>query len=347
MGNPALLLLVGLLGLALAAALFWPRLGWLGHWSELLHKTDRVLLEDALKHLHDDEYLGRSASLNSLAGALGIPRNRAARLAERLEGLGLIRSGEADFRLTPEGRRYALRVIRIHRLWERYLAEHSGLAQTEWHARAERLEHSTSEEQADALAVRMGHPRYDPHGDPIPTASGEIPPARGRALTSLEPGSSGAVIHVEDEPPAIYAQLVAQGIEPGMRVRLIEADGKRIRLEVEGDECVLAPVVARNVTVTPLVAASELDGPAAAQETLASLAPGERATVVEISRACFGPQRRRLLDLGLLPGTEVEAELASPSGDPVAYRIRGASIALRREQADRVQIRREPGAAGA
>jgi len=75
--------------------------------------------------------------------------------------------------------------------------------------------------------------------------------------------------------------------------------------------------------------------------TLGALAPGESARVVRLAPECRGAQRRRLLDLGLVPGTRVTAELVSLAGDPIAYRIRGALIALRREQADRIVVCRE------
>ncbi|NTU65007.1 MAG: ferrous iron transport protein A, partial [Chloroflexi bacterium] len=64
----------------------------------------------------------------------------------------------------------------------------------------------------------------------------------------------------------------------------------------------------------------------------------ESGTVVGISPRCHGAERRRLLDLGIVPGTVVRAEIASPSGDPIAYRVRGALIALRREQSDFIRI---------
>jgi len=337
MSSPASALLIASSLLLLAGLLFWPGGGLVVRWWTRVRKTERVLLEDALKQLYDEEYLGRLGSLNGLAGALGISRNRAADLVGRLEALELIVHEEAGMRLTAEGRSNALRVIRIHRLWERYLAEHSGLDQTEWHERAERLEHRTSEAETDAMARRMGDPRYDPHGDPIPTVTGEIVPRRGQPLADLRPGDRATIVHVEDEPAAVYAQLVAEGIEPLMTVRVLEVSGERIRVELDGDECVLAPVVARNVSVVPLAAPQ---AEAAVPAKLSGLSPGERGVVVSISRACHGAQRRRLLDLGLVPGTEVEAEMAAPSGDPMAYRIRGATIALRRDQADRVHIER-------
>lgn len=72
---------------------------------------------------------------------------------------------------------------------------------------------------------------------------------------------------------------------------------------------------------------------------LSSLGLGQQATVVDISPACRGAERRRLLDLGVVPGTVIRAELVSTSGDPVAYRIRGAMIALRNAQADLIHVK--------
>ena len=75
-------------------------------------------------------------------------------------------------------------------------------------------------------------------------------------------------------------------------------------------------------------------------ERLTCLAPGDAAEVVGISRACRGPERRRFMDLGILPGTQIRAEMRSPGGDPTAYIIRGALIALRREQSDLIKVKR-------
>ena len=86
-------------------------------------------------------------------------------------------------------------------------------------------------------------------------------------------------------------------------------------------------VDARNVTVRVLAEGESAEGPS---ETLADLAPGEMGRVLGLSPACRGQQRRRLLDLGVVKGTEITAEMVSAAGDPVAYLIRGALIALRR-----------------
>ena len=94
--------------------------------------------------------------------------------------------------LTEEGRLYALQVIRTHRLWEHYLAHETGVAEREWHARADRVEHQLSPAEVDALSARLGHPVFDPHGDPIPTASGEVRGLEGQPLNTMAAGQSGA-----------------------------------------------------------------------------------------------------------------------------------------------------------
>lgn len=72
--------------------------------------------------------------------------------------------------------------------------------------------------------------------------------------------------------------------------------------------------------------------------TLAGLPLGAEATVARITDDCSGPVRRRLLDLGLTPGARVRAEIRSPGGDPTGYRVRGAVVALRREQASQIAV---------
>ncbi len=329
--------ILAMLTVTLVSFVFWPKSGVFWKWQRGKRNTLRVLIEDALKHLYDQEYKGLKTTIPSISGTLEIPGDETVRLMTRLESLGLVKSQEEGFQLTPEGRRYALRMIRIHRLWERYLADKTGLAETEWHPKAERLEHNMTDQEAEVLAAQVGHPRYDPHGDPIPTPSGKLPPKKGQPLTDIEEGELAWIVHIEDEPSAIYAQLVAQGLHPGMQLQVLEKDQQRIRVVAEGEENVLAPVVAANVTVEPLPREHEIGGP---HDTLAVLNVGETAEVIGLSKACRGPQRRRLMDLGIVPGTIIKAEMRSAGGDPIAYNIRGANIALRKQQAEFIHIRR-------
>lgn len=320
---------------AVGSLVFWPRRGLVPRLLGLVRVTERVRFEDVLKHLYNCEDANRRGTVESVAGALEISRARAFQLLERLEALRLVSTERHGFALTESGRADALRIVRSHRLWERYLADRTNLRPAEWHEEAERLEHTLTPDGADQLAARMGDPRYDPHGDPIPTAQGVLPPKQGVPLTDLEEGDAAAIVHLEDEPKEVYDRLVQEGLSPQMQLHVTQATPAEVRFTADGREHSLAPVVAGNVTVSRVTAAEIVDE---TPSTLWDLAPGETAVVRQLSPACQGPQRRRLLDLGLVPGTEVTLELRSPLGDPVAYRVRGAVLALRKHQAEWVQV---------
>jgi DtxR family Mn-dependent transcriptional regulator len=321
--------------------LLWPGRGLVPLLRRWNRAGTRVSMEDALKHLYKVERQGSDATLASMAGALGTGQQAAARVLEHLRDAGLV-AADRPLQLTDEGRDYALRVIRTHRLWERYLADRTGVAPRDWHAEAEEQEHILTGRDVEELAARLGHPRYDPHGDPIPTASGEIPDPLGVPLTRLAEGETGVVTHLEDEPGALYEQLVRSGLSPFMTIEVLARDGGRLRVRADGTELELDSVTAGNVTVERTSAAR---APATAEtvapaHTLADLTPGESGEVLGLSPACQGIQRRRLLDLGVVPGTRVRAELTGLGGGPVAYLIRGALIALRGEQQSWVRVRR-------
>ena len=333
--DPAIGLFFGAILVAFLVLLFLPRRGVIARWQRLRRTTSRVLVEDALKHIYDCEYKRLTGSLQSIAGALAISGDRAVKLVARLESMGLLRSEANALMLTAEGRSYALRVIRVHRLLEHYLADETGLHETEWHEEAERGEHRLGPGEVEALAARMGNPGFDPHGDLIPSASGDLPLPRGMPLTDLESGGIGTIVHIEDEPPTVYAQLVAQGLYPGMQIRMVESTRDRIRFAANEEELILAPLLARNITVRHIPDEEKLKGP---HRTLELIPAGEGAVVVGISKACRGQQRRRLMDLGIVPGTSIAAEMESLGGDPRAYRVRGTLVALRKRQAKYILV---------
>lgn len=342
--DPGFALLVFALTAVAAAALLWPRQGLLARALGAARMTERVRIEDALKHIFNCEYLALPSTLESLAGGLRMRRGPAGRLVARLCELGLAEASGTGVSLTGPGRSYALRVVRTHRLWERYLADRTGVAEADWHAQAEVREHRMSEAETDALAARLGHPRFDPHGDPIPTAGGEVPPRTGVALTQLRAGRGARIVHLEDEPREIYLELLAEGLSPGMEIRVADVSPTGVRFLLRGRERLLDPVAAASVTVE---SAEDMVVPSEPPRTLAGLALGETGVVERIAPACQGPARRRLLDLGVVPGTPVRATLRGAGGDPTAYQIRGATIALRREQASRVEIAPAPAVASA
>ncbi len=298
--------------------------------------TERVLSEDVLKHVYKCEQNNRRPTLESIAGVLQITPDEVSTLVSNMVSHNLLTLENGEFHLTPNGQEYGLQIIRAHRLWERYLADETGFEEAEWHHLAEQKEHAMTPNEVEALAARLGHPTHDPHGDPIPTASGDFVPHGGQPLTALASGSPAKIVHIEDEPPVVYAQLVAEGLYPGMEVQIKEMTPQRIRFISGGEEHILAPVVAGNISVSPLNE-SETGEPTQYQH-LSNLTIGETGKVIGISPACRGAERHRFMDLGILPGTMITAEMVSPGGDPTAYLIRRSLIGLRKEQADMINI---------
>ncbi|HSO27324.1 MAG TPA: metal-dependent transcriptional regulator [Anaerolineales bacterium] len=333
-------LLAGTFVLIIAGVLLWPEVGLTWRWRRQRRITTRVLSEDALKFLHRAERNAQPATLQIVAGALQIPAQHAADLLSEMQARELVEWQGDQIQLTANGRQYALQIIRSHRLYERYLAEETGYSAEEWHELAEQQEHGLTPAEIDQLAARLGNPTHDPHGDPIPTANGQMVYPQRQLLNGLESGQVARIVHLEDEPECVYAQLIALGLHPGLRIEIIEKTPQRIRFWVNGDEQVLAPVLAASVAVTLLAPSQSMDKPVGLP--LSSLKPGEHGKIVALSPGMRGAERRRLLDFGLLPGTLIQAELISPSGDPTAYRIRDALVALRTEQAGQIRIERLP-----
>lgn len=335
MSEPIILLIIGIIAVIFFVILFYPNKGIVATWKKSNYASKKVLIEDALKYLYNCEYNNLNCTLTGIAGNLSISADDAADIVSRLESMGMLTAYSDALSITSEGRSYALRIIRVHRLWEKYLADQTSVHETEWHQKAEEVEHQLTPEQADQLAAQIGNPVFDPHGDPIPSSSGDIPAKKGKLLTEMKPGEFSIIIHVEDEPQAIYSQIVAEGLYPGMQIRMLEISDKRIKFVANGEECVLSPLIAKSITVGLMKFEKPVEGKF---KPLSNLKVGEKGKILGISKSLRGQQRRRLMDLGIVPGTEVEAEMVSISGDPVAYRIRGASIALRKNQTDKIYL---------
>jgi DtxR family Mn-dependent transcriptional regulator len=246
-------------------------------------------------------------------------------------------------RLRQAGHELALHVVRAHRLWESYLAEETGFAEARWHRLAERKEHLLSPQDTEALAARLGHPLHDPHGDTIPERGGDLPADAGQSVNTVAIDTPFTIVHLEDEPDAVYAQLLALGLRPGMRAYVVRKTPEMLWLFADGRHYELAPSLAQNISAATL--AGVTSGQLQAESFLHELPAGRSGRVLGLTAACRGAERRRLLDLGFVSGSVVEANLVSPAGDPTAYLVRGALVALRREQARFIRIEPAPGVA--
>jgi DtxR family Mn-dependent transcriptional regulator len=205
--HPGSAILIGVLIVGLLTWFFWPGRGLSAFLNRARMNTRRVQLEDMLKYLFMCEYRHTENTLHSIAGKLNISVDKAVRLLDHLSSMSLITMTDRGFQLTETGRSYALRIIRVHRIWERYLADETGVRQADWHGEADFQEHQMTIQAADALAAQIGNPAYDPHGDPIPSASGELPGDKGRPFSTLHEGDRGSIVRIQDEPRFIYEQI--------------------------------------------------------------------------------------------------------------------------------------------
>jgi len=336
MANPLVALLIGAGTLVVSGLLFWPETGLFWRLQKRRELTEKVLIEDTLKYIFKCERNQKTVSVESLAGVLATSQAHASEILAMTQAKGLVVLTENNFILTDTGRKTATQIVRAHRLWERYLADATGYEENDWHQQAERLEHKLTVEEMDRLSASLGHPTRDPHGDPIPTTRGDLIPHGGIPLSVLPIHTSARIVHIEDEPDVIYAQLVAEDLHPNMFVEIDELTANRIRFWADDQEHVLAPIVAANISVIPLV--EEKKDQLFEGVPLDTLQVGEIGKVTTISSLSRGVERRRLFDLGIIPGTEISVEMVNPGGDPTAYRIRGSVIALRSSQARLIHV---------
>jgi DtxR family Mn-dependent transcriptional regulator len=293
-------------------------------------------VEDALKHLLDREQGGRHASPESLAGTLDLPRVKTTTLIASMESQELVESRGSDLHLTPEGERWAMHIVRSHRLWERYLADEARMPLEKVHTEANRREHGLTAEQLDEMEAALGHPSRDPHGDPIPTREGKMQSDETTALTAWQTDLPARIVHLEDEPAIAFQQILAVGLRLGQTIRILESTPQRYVLSDGENEYHLAPAVAANVHVVPLPEGTVMP---AGTVSLSELKQDQHAEIITLDEAVQGFTRRRFLDLGLTPGTLVYPELQNFFGDPRAYRVRGTLIALRRDQAAQIWVK--------
>ncbi|GAB2581792.1 metal-dependent transcriptional regulator [Spirosoma areae] len=155
-------------------------------------------------------------------------------------------------RLTDEGERLALQVIRRHRLWEVFLVQKLHFGWDEVHQIAEELEHIRSEELVARLDTYLGNPQFDPHGDPIPTPAGEMPETGYRKLADATMGERVCLMAVLEHSTEFLQHLDHSNLTLGSTVTLTETNAfdKSVVVQVETGRTVFVSYeVARNLLV--------------------------------------------------------------------------------------------------
>jgi DtxR family Mn-dependent transcriptional regulator len=211
--------------------------------------------ENYLKAIHKlQETNGETVATSALAQELGIHAASATDMLQKMARKKLVLYQKSKgARLTDKGKQAAVSIIRNHRLWEVFLVEKLGLRWDEVHDIAEQLEHVHSEILTEKLDAYLGHPRSDPHGDPIPDAKGIFAKTKSVVLSSLEPGSQGKFIGVTDHSPAFLNYLDKIGLSLGdaVKVKEVEEFDKTYTLLLKGKkEIQISEKVANSLLVS-------------------------------------------------------------------------------------------------
>ncbi|SEH10443.1 metal-dependent transcriptional regulator [Thermoleophilum album] len=191
--------------------------------EELQQRSDAV--EDYAKAIYALQRRSGAgaAATNALAERLGVTPASVSAMAKKLARRGLVRHVPyKGVRLTAEGERLALEVLRHHRLLELYLAEHLAVPWDRVHDEAEALEHVLSEDLEARIAAKLGDPTHDPHGDPIPDADLHIDEGETCSLADLEPGDRGRFVRVSDSDPAMLRYLDERGVRLGDALEVLD-----------------------------------------------------------------------------------------------------------------------------
>jgi DtxR family Mn-dependent transcriptional regulator len=333
--NPVTALIIFFILAALCFIFFIPKFGLWPLWLRIRSDRRKILIEDSLKFMYDSLLKKKGCTRNDFAEALSIRNSKLDDLIGMLTEMNLVCMDGDIISLTEEGKNYAIKIVRIHRLLEKYYAEETSIKENYWHIVANDREHSISDAEAESLSAKLGNPLTDPHGDPIPDKSGEHYEQESKLLSELANEDTGKIIHIEDEPPEKYSRILSLNLRLGDRVKIIGKEKNDIIIESEGKRIVLPDELAGNISV----AIQDFQKEAQNVRRLSELRANEEAYIAGISKVIRGQQRRRLLDFGFVPGSKISVRLVSIGNDPIAYEIRNTTVALRRQQAEQVFIK--------
>jgi DtxR family Mn-dependent transcriptional regulator len=194
-----------------------------------------------------------SVSTNAIAASLSTKAASVTDMLKKLADKQLINYAKYQgVSLTEKGKRIAINIVRKHRLWEFFLVEKLNFKWDEVHELAEELEHITSVELIDRLDKFLGHPKYDPHGDPIPDSTGRIKKDELVPISTLKPDESGIIMGVREHTAVFLQYLEKMNLTIGKQIKLIEvvAFDHSVLLSVDNNTISISRDVAKNILVT-------------------------------------------------------------------------------------------------
>ena len=305
---------------------------------------------------------GDPLPLSELADALSISPVSVNEMCRKLQDHGLVNYRPyKGATLTQDGERRAFHVLRRHHLWGVFLVDKLGFDYDQAHEIACQLEHSTPNLLADRIDVFLGYPSVNPRGEPIPRGDRTN---LARTLVPLVALSAGQRAHVVrcDVSDAARTFLDEQGIRPGVTLTvmavaedsiLVQVEeaylslarslAEAVQLEMDGTEEVDSEVKGTSPqsasTVSKTEEASEMQTKTETtvrQIPLHKLKAGQRGIVVRVGGK--GPVKRRMMDMGLVPGSEVTVVRVAPLGDPIEFTVKGYNLSLRKSEAKAITV---------
>lgn len=211
------------------------------------------IIEDYLKTIYvlsiDESHVAPSM----LAESFTVTPAAVTKMMKRLQALNLVNYARSNgVRLTQEGNKIAIEILRHHRLIELYLIKALGYRWDQVHEEAERLEHVISDVFVEKIDEYLGFPTHDPHGDPIPSKEGVILKRETVPLNEMSPGEERQIERVSDTDSEMLKYMEKLGITPGVAIEYIKEEpyGGSIHIKVNGERCEVGRELASNIFVS-------------------------------------------------------------------------------------------------
>ena len=217
----------------------------------MVSQTEENYLKSLL-HLTVEDNKKSEAGTNELATYIGVKPASANDMLKKLKEKKLVHYEKyGKISLTAEGRRKAIEVVRKHRLWETFLYKQFSFTWDEVHEVAEQLEHIQSAKLVDKLDEFLNFPLYDPHGDPIPNAKGEIPVAHKKTLNEEEVGHHCTMVAVKDNSAQFLQYVNKLGLSINNKIKVIAKQDydELMEIEVNGKKSSISPRFAKNIVI--------------------------------------------------------------------------------------------------
>jgi len=221
------------------------------YFCDMLSFTEENYLK-ALLHLTIEIEHKNEAGTNELASYLGVKPATATDMLKKLKEKQLIAYEKyGKISLSDTGRKKAIEILRKHRLWETFLYEKLDFTWDEVHEVAEQLEHIHSQKLVDRLDKFLGFPEYDPHGDAIPNASGELKSAFKKTLSEVPEGTECRMVAVKDNTVSFlkYVSQLELGINAHIRVVSKQPYDGSMEILIEEKKIMVSQKFAENILI--------------------------------------------------------------------------------------------------